>query len=70
MKNNLEKLLQYPFISFTIKSAKGEKVMAKKLIKSLVRHGFKYVDTIYDDFFIYDVFQKGHIKKIVCIGTL
>lgn len=40
--------------------------MAKKLIKL----GFKYVDTIFDSDFIYDVYENSNgVRKLVIIGT-
>ena len=60
----------YIFIVLECSQVKGVNIVAKKILKELVKQGYQYIDTIYDDDFIYDVFenQLGQ-RKVFIIGV-
>lgn len=43
--------------------------MAKKVLKALLSQGYRYVDTTYDDDFIYDVFENDYgSRRLFIVG--
>lgn len=43
--------------------------MAKKVLKTLLSQGYRYVDTTYDDDFIYDVFENDYgSRRLFIVG--
>ena len=58
--------MRYLFAYNTMIPRKEIKLVAKKLI----RLGYSYIGTIYDDDFIYDIYENDRgIKKLVIIGV-
>lgn len=69
-KNIFHLVIAIPFILiYNGYNERGQIPMAKQIVKQLVMSGYHYVDTIFDDDFIYDIYElNGRFKK-VCIGT-
>lgn len=45
--------------------------MAMKVLRQMTRLGYHYVDTTYDDDFIYDIYENDTgIRKSFIVGTI